>query len=145
MAKYQYENVKEITGVGLHQNDKGEVKPYVRMMIDFASGPKEMTWFGNLKGSTPEKTAKAVEGTIKTLVEAGFAGDDFEDLTRADVLDVFWNKKELTVSLEDYQGKLQVRYINEKKAKKEFTGTAPKFADVFAKTKKDMGIEAMPF
>ncbi|MNJ94820.1 hypothetical protein D3C87_125230 [compost metagenome] len=134
--------VLSIVDAGLIGEGEG-TKPKITFSLETDEGVKNLTWFGNMKGNTPEGTEKARQMTIKALVTAGFIGNDFDDLLQP--VDAVFNTKELTVTVELYKDKPQIKWINEKREKKEFTGVAPKFAALFAQVKKDMGVETIPF
>lgn len=137
----------------------GKTKPFIRFALETDEGVKELTWYGDLVGyQDPDKakaeanTEKAVNFTIKSLVTAGFIGNDFADLAKPGSLEMYFNQKDnLTVTVKNFTSKKtgeqvpDIKYINEGRAKKEFTGVAPKFASIFAQVRKDMGVEELPF
>lgn len=141
LAEGKYK-VLNIVDAGL-TGDESKVQPYIRFEIQTQEGPKEITWFGNLNGSTPEKKEKAEEITVKSLVTAGFIGNDFDDLNKPH--QIVFNQKELDVVVkhDTYNGKTsaKVAFINERKGLTEFTGAAPSRSKLFAKIKSELGVK----
>lgn len=117
-------NVK-VSGYGLVEGNNG-ARPY----IEFEGEAGKISYYGNINSE------KAQEFTVKNFVIAGFQGDDWSDLQKP----LMFDGRELMIETESYEGKVKVKYIN--KARKEFTGQAPKMAGIFAKVKLTLGEKA---
>lgn len=112
--------------------------------IEFKTLSQEsVTWWGNLKGSTPEKTQMALEMTIGAFVKAGFTGNDWADLEKP-VEQVFDTTKLITIVVGTSQnGKTIVDKIyGVDKPMTANTSKLPKAAALFQKAKAELGVKS---
>lgn len=139
-VKTKYDAV--ITDCGLTQNQNNEAQAFVKFDVSDEAGVKHpFTWFGSMKSE------KATEFAVKTLVGAGFTGNDFADLNKGVV--AFDGSVKLTVELEhpqDAQGnvktdKLRIKFINAKGNMTKFTGTVPSQVALFSRIKTELGVK----
>lgn len=131
-----------ITDCGLTQNDKNEAQPFIRFdVVDTDGSRHPYTWFGSMKSE------KATEFAVKTLVGAGFKGNDFAELNNG--LMAFDASVKLTVELEHPQDasgniktdKLRIKFINAKGGMTKFTGTVPSQVALFSRIKTELGVK----
>lgn len=121
----------KLISAGLQESSSGETQPYLKFQTEHG----EITWFGSLKSELSQTFS------VKQLVRAGFIGDDFSDLEKP--LEVAFLPEELTITVEmnEYKGKITPRLTFVNKAKKEYTGQAPKMAALFASVKAELGVK----
>lgn len=131
-----------ITDCGLTENQNKEAQAFMKFdVLDSAGGKHQYTWFGNMKSE------KATEFTIKTLVGAGFTGNDFTDLNKG--LAAFDTSVKLTVELEHPQDstgnvktdKFRIKFINAKGGMTKLTGTVPSQVALFSRIKTELGVK----
>lgn len=133
-GKYQ----AKVIEAGLSDKN-GKVSPYMKFDVNGES----VMWYGNLTGSTPEKTQQAQEISAAALYKAGFIGLDWSDLDKP-LPEVFTSKLVTIVVGLGLNGKPRVDKVYGADApKRAFTGVAPKSPGLFAKIRKELGVKAI--
>jgi hypothetical protein len=143
----------KLVGAGISPDKSGNIQPFMR--FENPEG-ETFTWFGNLKGGTPEKTEKAKAFAVKRLITCGFTGKNWDDLSNG--LEAF-EPKELKLKLveETYSSnagetktKTAIQWLLEdtgdasSKSKMSAAEISTKLNDkaLFAATRADMGVKA---
>lgn len=126
-----------ITDCGVTETKDGNAQPYVKFDVtDLEGGKHQQTWFANLR------TEKSTEFAVKNLVQMGFKGDDFADLSKGTIM--FDASVKLTVELEHPEKdgvqdtkKFKIKFINQKGMTK-FEGTVPSQKALFTRIKSEV-------
>lgn len=130
----------EVTDAGVATTKAGLPQPYIKLnVIDDLGQKHHMTYYGSLKSE------KSTEWCIKSLINAGFQGGDFDDLNKGKIM--FKGDHKFTVTLEYGQNqdgtksdKLKIQFINGAGLSK-FEGAVPKQAATFARIKEQLGVK----
>lgn len=122
----------KIVAAKLTETKSGEPQTYMQ----FEANDNGTTQLFDYYGGFGEKSAPH---TIKAMVTAGFAGTDVEDLKQQGIL--AFMPAEISIELEDYKGKLRVKWVNGASKKTDFKGATPKLAGAFAKVKQELGVK----
>lgn len=136
MFKHNEKYAATLVDAGLTESKSGNPTVFLTLEVtDDAGGKQRLIWNGHL-------TEKAQEQTIKTLIGAGFSGDDVADLNKGLIM---FAPKPLTVVMEEhtYEGKttMRIKYVNGGGTLKAFKGQAPKMAALFSKVRAEMGVK----
>jgi hypothetical protein len=95
-----------IIDAGLIDDKNGNAQPFMKFQI----GTDTLTWFGNTSND------KGMQISAKALKAAGFIGTDFGDLKLP--FAVVFNPKPVSITTEEYKGKVRIKWVNGKEAEK---------------------------